>query len=93
MGNYSTEYWWSVNVSDFYGNWDNATFSFTTRSAPSSPSGGGAIGGGTGYVEEGEDGGSQATGSEGIEIEGNILLLIVFIIVIIIAIIVLLIWR
>jgi len=48
MGNYSTEYWWSVNVSDFYGNWDNATFSFTTRSAPSSPSGGGAIGGGTG---------------------------------------------
>jgi len=93
MGNYSTKYWWSVNVSDFYGHWTNETYSFTTRSAPSSPSGGGAIGGGTGYVEEGEDGCSQATGSEGIEIEGNILLLIVFIIVIIIAIIVLLIWR
>jgi hypothetical protein len=27
---YSTKYWWSSNVSDGYGGWDNDTYSFTT---------------------------------------------------------------
>ena len=39
---YSTKYWWSSNVSDGNGGWDNDTYSFTT----SDGDGGGAGGGG-----------------------------------------------
>ena len=37
---YSTEYWWSLNLSDGNGGWNNCTYSFTTRASntPNPPS-------------------------------------------------------
>ncbi len=34
FSNYSSTYWWSVNLTDGNGGWNNATYHFTTRPAP-----------------------------------------------------------
>ncbi|GAG86764.1 unnamed protein product, partial [marine sediment metagenome] len=36
---YNTTYWWSSNLSDGNGNWDNDTYSFTTRGTTTPPDG------------------------------------------------------